>query len=79
MPPANPPGLQRITLQGIPVWKNAAGELFAWEPGTVSAPLKLGTEANGFVANWSELYEPRVQAYRASLAPRPRAAPTTKA
>lgn len=75
MPPANPPGLQRTTLQGIPVWKNSAGELFAWEPGTPSIPLlKLGTEAEGFREGWKEQFEPRLQAYRASLAPRPRAA-----
>ena len=75
MPAANPPGLQRVLIQGVPVWKNAAGELFAWEPvaaASSAAPLKLGTEAEGFVEGWKDLYQPRLQAYRASLVARPR-------
>ena len=79
MPAANPPGLQRVLVQGVPVWKNSTGELFAWEPAAATASLlKLGTEAEGFIDGWKDLYEPRLQEYRASLAARPRSTTAAK-
>ena len=67
MPTMN--GLQRVLYQGIPVWKNAENELFAYD--TESPPLKLGTSGL-ILTDWKCLYQARLDAYRQSLVPRPR-------
>ncbi len=72
------------TLQGIPFLCDPATKtVYAYEKIPTQPLLALGTynpEAETFtlVANWKELYEPRLKQYRESLQPRsrlPQAAP----
>jgi hypothetical protein len=80
MPAHAPAGMQRIMIQGIPVWRNGDKDLFAYDHTTTANPLRIGNEATGFSATWKDLFEPRLQAYRESLQPRSRmpAAPSKK-
>lgn len=74
MPPTAPPGMQRVIYQGIPVWRNADKELFAFDTLTTENPIKIGTESAGFMETWKDLLETRLKAYRESLQPRSRLA-----
>lgn len=66
------------TLQGIPfLCDTATKTVYAYEKTPTQPLLALGTydpqsEMVTLVSNWKELYAPRVQAYRASEAPRSR-------
>lgn len=69
----------RKTLQGIPFLVDPSTKtIYAYEPLPAQNPLALGTynpetEAFTLFENWKELYEARLQAYRASEKPRQRA------
>ena len=67
MPSANPPGMQRVMVQGVPMWRNSAKELFAYDHITTTNPIRLGTESGGLVAGWQDIFEPRLKQYRESL------------
>jgi hypothetical protein len=68
----------RKTLQGIPFLVDPVTKtIYAYEPLPAQNPLALGTynpetEAFTLYENWKELYEPKLQAYRASEKPRSR-------
>ena len=67
-------GFQRHMYQGIPVWKNGAAEFFYYDTDLTKPVIKIGTEADGFANNWKELCAERLEAHRAALGPRVRAA-----
>ncbi len=72
-----PSGYQRILFCGIPVWKNAAGGLFAYETnGAVG--VQIGTLADGFAEDWAARLQPGLDAYRAGLKARARGAAPSK-
>jgi hypothetical protein len=72
------------TLQGIPFLCDSISKtIYAYERVPTQPPLALGTydaekETYTLVANWQELYAPRVAAYRASEKPRSRVPSTAK-
>ena len=75
------------TLQGIPFLCDPATKtVYAYEKVPTQPLLALGTfdpenETFTLFPNWKELYEPKLTAYRASVAPRsrlPNANPTAK-
>ena len=67
-------GLQRQIYLGIPVWKNADAEFFYYDTDLTKPIVKIGSEADGFAENWKELCADRLEAHRAALQPRVRAA-----
>jgi hypothetical protein len=71
--------MQRVIYQGMPVWRNADKELFAYDTLTTENPIKIGTESAGFMESWKDLLDTRLKAYRESLQPRSRlTAPSKK-
>jgi hypothetical protein len=74
MPP-NP--YQRILMNGVPVWKDAAGSLFYYETSaqpTADTRIQIGTEANGLSPDWKARLEQKLQVYRETSQTRARAA-----
>lgn len=70
-------GMTRELVEGIPVWRNKAGELFLYDQDLTKAPVRIGTAVKGFAENWQELMEPHLNAYRAAAAARPRGGAST--
>lgn len=71
-----PAPYQRIMVQGIPVWKDAAGRLYYYEtstPPTETTKILIGTEASGFNPDWKHLLDPSLRAYREASKTRSRA------
>jgi hypothetical protein len=68
--------MTRELVDGVPVWRNAAGDLFLYSQDLTAPLVKVGTKADGFAADWSEQMAPHLEAYRASIVPRVR--PTGK-
>lgn len=66
-------GMTRVMVEGIPVWKNAGGDLFYYDPDLKEQTLKVGTLEGGFAANWKEVCAGALEAYREGLKIRPRA------
>ena len=67
---------QRIIFQGIPYWKDAAGNLFYYESSlqpTQENAIKIGTETEGIYPDWTNRLEPLLVSYRASQKARARA------
>ncbi len=72
--------MTRVLVEGVPAWKNAAGDLFYYDQDSSQTPLQIGT-AGAFADDWAEIVEERLTAYRTSTAaPRQRrvAAPAKK-
>jgi hypothetical protein len=74
--PANP--YQRTLVSGVPVWKDASGSLFAYEPNGAVGP-KLGTLADGFAEDWAARLQAGLEAYRGQLRARPRGSGSSSA
>lgn len=72
MPANAPAGMQRVMVNGIPMWRNGAKDLFAYDHTTTTNPLRIGNEATGLVTGWSDLFEPRLKQYRENLEVRAR-------
>lgn len=64
--------MTRVLVEGVPVWKNAADELFYYD---TQAPIKIGTLSGGFEEGWQTVLQGSLESYRAAAAPRARAAP----
>jgi hypothetical protein len=62
-------------VEGIPVWKNAADELFFYD---TAAPVKIGTLSEGFAEGWQAALQDALEAYRAAAGPRLRSAAAVK-
>ena len=66
------------TLQGIPFLCDSVSKtVYAYEKTPTQPLVALGTydpekETFTLVANWKELYEPKLRAYRETVAPRSR-------
>jgi hypothetical protein len=66
-------GMTRVLVEGVPVWRNGAGELFFYDQNADQPALKIGTSSDGFVEDWQSLLEERLVTYRAAQTARPRA------
>jgi len=69
MPIVNPPGMQRVIIQGIPVWRNADKALYAYD----TMPLLQIGKNDTFNAGWKDDFSDRLATFRDGLAPRARA------
>ena len=81
MPPTPAP-YTRIILNGIPYWKDAAGDLYYYEGSAFPTPegrICLGSETNGLRPDWQDLLSSKLDSYRAAAASRPRATAATAA
>jgi hypothetical protein len=63
--PATWNGMQRILMQGVPVWKAADGSLFAYDSDLTQPLLPIGNGTE-FSATWRDTYADRLAAYRDS-------------
>ena len=68
--------MQVKIIKGMPFLVDAAKKIYAYEKNPTS-PLCIGTynadtESYTLVENWKELYQSRLEAYRASEKPRSR-------
>lgn len=66
-------GMTRVLVEGVPVWRNGAGELFFYDQNADQPALKIGSTEGGFVEGWEAILEERLTAYRAAQTARPRA------
>ncbi len=71
-----PAAYQRFMLNGVPCWKDPAGNLYYYEtptPPTEQTRILIGSEATGLNPEWTNHLEPMFKAYRASQKSRTRA------
>lgn len=73
MPANAPPGMKREIFLGIPVWQNAAKDLYFYDPDIAAPLVKIGSVACGFDRGWRALLTPRLNDYRSKAVARPRA------
>ncbi len=72
----------RIILDGIPYWKDAAGDIYYYEGSAFPTPegrICLGSQTHGLRSDWQELLSSKLDSYRATAASRPRASGATAA
>ncbi len=70
--------MTRVLVEGIPVWKNAGGQLFYYDPDVTGELLQVGTLEGGFASNWKEVCAGALASYREGLKIRPRALAQTR-
>jgi hypothetical protein len=70
--PVNLAGYQRDIVNGIPVWKNATNEYYAYEPDVETNPIYIGSKSTGFIVDWNKYYAVRLAEYREKLVSRVR-------
>lgn len=71
-------GMTRELVDGIPVWRNKAGELFLYDQDLSKAPVRVGTTSNGFAENWQECMAHHLETYRTAATARPRGPSSSK-
>jgi hypothetical protein len=59
--------MNRISYKGVPMWTNAAGELYFFEVGSTAAAVKLGTVEGGLASDWKEQMAEYLTSFRAAL------------
>ena len=70
--PVNLGAYQRVIVDGVPVWKNAANEYYAYEHDVETNPICVGSESMGFTVDWKKYYQVRLAEYREKLVSRVR-------
>lgn len=75
------PAFQRILVNGVPYWRDAAGILYYYEsstPPTQESKIRLGADTE-LDAEWDAILEPILTAYRLSITSRSRLPPKAPA
>ena len=75
--PTNFQGYQRVIVRGIPAWKKD-DSLYYYDEDVAKTPLKIGTVADGFVADVAAVVESKVQAWRTTVESRNRSSAPPK-
>jgi hypothetical protein len=65
--------MTRVLIEGLPAWKNGAGELFFYDQDLSKPPFQIGTIEGGFADDWVSRLQERLAEYRALAVPRVRA------
>jgi len=74
--PTNFQGYQRVIVRGVPAWKKE-GVLYYYDEDIAKTPLKIGTVADGFVADVAVACSEKVEAWRLTLESRNRSTATS--